>query len=115
LLIYRFVTNLYFANENRFAEEIIDLAKNTNSLKWFCISATNIGYVDFAAAETLENVFTQLKKMDITLILSEVVQPVKNELDIDGTTKMIGRENIFESVQVVLEAYKRTTDSSQYL
>ena len=62
LLIYRFGSNLYFANENRFAEEIISLAKNTDSLKWFCISATNIGDVDFTSTETLKKVYTQLNK-----------------------------------------------------
>ncbi len=42
LLIYRFGSNLYFANENRFTEEIISLAKKGGSLKWFCISATTL-------------------------------------------------------------------------
>jgi SulP family sulfate permease len=54
LLVYRFGSDLYFANENRFTEEVILLAKNANSLKWFCVSATNIGDVDFTAAEARE-------------------------------------------------------------
>lgn len=106
LLIYRFGSNLYFANESRFTEEVVSLARNANSLKWFCISATNIGDIDFTASDTLKNVYTQLEKMGITLVLSDVVQPVMNELDKDGITKLIGREHIFESVQDVIEAYK---------
>jgi sulfate permease, SulP family len=112
LLIYRFGSNLYFANENRFAEEIISLAKNTASLRWFCISATNIGDVDFTSTETFKKVYTQLNEMDVTLVLSDVVQPVMNELDRDGITEMIGRKHIFESVQDVIEAYKRAIGSS---
>jgi SulP family sulfate permease len=50
--------------------------------------------------------------MDVTLVLSDVVQPVMNELDRDGITEMIGREHIFESVQDVIEAYKRAIGSS---
>src|ERR1035437_5192727 len=42
LLIYRFGSDLYFANENRLTEEIVKLIKNIDSLKWFCISASNI-------------------------------------------------------------------------
>jgi MFS superfamily sulfate permease-like transporter len=98
LLIYRFGSNLYFANESSFTEEIIALAKNTPSLKWFCISASNIGDVDFTSAEALKKVYTQLKKWNITLVLSDVVMPVMNELDIDGIIKMIGRDYIVESV-----------------
>ncbi len=112
LLIYRFGSNLYFANEDRFTKEIIELAKKDGSLKWFCISATNIGDIDFTSIEAFKSVYTQLQQMNITLVLSEVVQPVMNELDRDGITTMIGREHIFESVQDVMEAYKKTTDSS---
>jgi MFS superfamily sulfate permease-like transporter len=111
LLIYRFGSNLYFANENLFTEEIVELVKNINSLKWFCISASNIGDVDFTSAETLKKVYDYLKKRDITLVLSDVVPPVMNELDRDGIIKMIGRDHIFESVQDVVVAYKRWIDS----
>jgi len=113
LLIYRFGSNLYFANEDRFTEEIIGLAKKDGSLNWFCISATNIGDIDFTSAKALKKVYIQLQKMGITLVLSEVVQPVMNELDRDGITKMIGRDLIFESVQDVIEAYKRSKDNSE--
>ncbi len=113
LLIYRFGSNLYFANENRFMEEVISLARNANSLKWFCISATNIGDIDFTASDTLKNVYTHLKKLGIILVLSDVVQPVMNELDKDGITKLIGREHIFESVHEVIEAYNLSMDSSK--
>jgi MFS superfamily sulfate permease-like transporter len=106
LLIYRFGSNLYFANESRFTEEVVSLARNADSLKWFCISATNIGDIDFTASDTLKNVYTQLEKMSITLVLSDVVQPVMNELNRDGIIKLIGREHIFESLQDVIEAYK---------
>ena len=112
LLIYRFGSNLYFANEDRFAEDIIDLAIKNGSLKWFCISATNIGDIDFTSAETLKKVYTQLRKLGITLVLSEVVQPVMSELDKDGITQMVGKDHIFESVQDVIEAYKKSTDGS---
>ena len=113
LLIYRFGSNLYFANENRFTEEIISLVRNANSLKWFCISATNIGDIDFTASDTLKNVYAHLKKLGIILVLSDVVQPVMNELDKDGITKLIGREHIFESVHDVIEAYNLSTGSSE--
>jgi MFS superfamily sulfate permease-like transporter len=115
LLIYRFGSNLYFANENRFTEEVISLAKNASSLKWFCISATNIGDVDFTSAEALKKVYTQLNKLGVTLVLSDVVQPVMKELDKDGITEMIGSDYIFESVQDVIKEYKRSTGDSLLL
>lgn len=111
LLIYRFGSNLYFANENLFTEEIVELAKNITSLKWFCICASNIGDVDFTSAQALKKVYAYLKKRNITLVLSDVVPPVMNELDRDGLIKMIGKDHIFESVQDVIVAYKRWINS----
>jgi len=111
LLIYRFGSNLYFANENRFTEEIVELTKNITSLEWFCLSASNIGDVDFTSAETLKSVYAYLKNRGITLVLSDVVLPVMNELERDGIIKMIGRDHIFESVQDVIVAYKRWVNS----
>jgi high affinity sulfate transporter 1 len=111
LLIYRFGSNLYFANEDRFTEDFMELARKNVSLKWFCISATNIGDIDFTSSEALKKVCTQLQEKGIALVLSEVVEPVMNELDRDGITNMIGKDHIFESVQDVIEAYKKLTDS----
>jgi MFS superfamily sulfate permease-like transporter len=111
LLIYRFGSNLYFANENLFTEEIVELTTNINSLEWFCISASNIGDVDFTSSETLKSVYAYLKKQGITLVLSDVVLPVMNELERDGIIKMIGRDHIFESVQDVIVAYKSWVNS----
>jgi len=107
LIIYRFGSNLYFANENLFTEEIVTLAKNIGSLKWFCICASNIGDVDFTSAEALKTVYACLKRRNITLVLSDVVLPVMNELDRDGIIEMIGKDHIFESVQDVIAAYKK--------
>lgn len=112
LLIYRFGSNLYFANENRFMDEIIELAKKDGSLKWFCISATNIGDIDFTSVGAIKNVYTQLQQMNITLVLSEVVQPVMKELERDGISTLIGRDHIFESVQDVIETYRNLQDMS---
>jgi high affinity sulfate transporter 1 len=111
LLIYRFGSNLYFANENLFTEEIVRLTENINSLDWFCICASNIGDVDFTSAETLKSIYAYLKKRGITLVLSDVVLPVMKELDRDGIIEMIGRDHIFESVQEVIVAYKRWINS----
>ena len=67
--------------------------------------------MDFTSAEALKKVYTQLKKLDITLVLSDVVMPVMNELDRDGIIKIIGKDHIFKSVQDVIVAYKSLADS----
>jgi MFS superfamily sulfate permease-like transporter len=107
LTIYRFGANLYFANESRFIEEVITLIRDTRRpLKWLCLSASNIGDVDYTAAETLKQVHGELIKRGVTLVVSDLEEPVGLELDRDGIVEMSGRDHIFESVQDAIAAYQ---------
>jgi MFS superfamily sulfate permease-like transporter len=106
LIIYRFGADLYFANEKRLFEDIASLARDADPpLRWFCISAANIGDVDYSGAEALKRVREELKKRGIVLILSDVKEPVLAKLERDGIVEMIGREYIFESAYDVIRIY----------
>jgi MFS superfamily sulfate permease-like transporter len=106
LIIYRFGADLYFANEKRFIEEIISLARDANPpIRWFCVSAANIGDIDYSGAETLKRVHEELAKRGIVLVLSDVKEPVMAKLERDGIVEMIGREYIFESAYDVIRIY----------
>ena len=106
LIIYRFGAYLYFANEKRFIEEIISLARAADPpLRWFCISAENISDVDYSGAETLKRVHEELAKRGIVLVMSDVNEPVLAQLERDGIVEMIGREYIFESAYDVIRIY----------
>ncbi|MDD1670882.1 MAG: SulP family inorganic anion transporter [Methanomicrobiales archaeon] len=106
LIMYRFGADLYFANEKRFIEEIISLARDADPpLRWFCISAANIGDVDYSGAETLKRVHEELAKRGIVLVMSDVKEPVLAKLKRDGIVETIGREYIFESAYDVIRIY----------
>jgi MFS superfamily sulfate permease-like transporter len=106
LIIYRFGADLYFANEGRFAEEILSLARDAEPpIRWFCISAVNIGDVDYSGAETLKQVHGELARRGIVLVLSDVKEPVLARLGRDGILDMIGREYIFDSAYDVIRIY----------
>jgi sulfate permease, SulP family len=111
LLIYRFGANLYFANEGHFEEEILSLVKSSYPIRWFCISATNIGDIDYTSIETMKVLYNQLKIRKITLVMCDVVSPVMDELIKDGLIDIIGKEHMFETVHDVMEAYKNTNFS----
>jgi len=114
LMVYRFGSDLYFANENLFIREILDLSRDAGpSLKWFCLSAANIGDVDYTSAEALKTVVSEMKRMGVTFVMSEVADPVREEFDRDGITAMVGAEHIFESVQDAIEAYRGSGGSGR--
>ncbi|HMA05451.1 MAG TPA: SulP family inorganic anion transporter [Methanomicrobiales archaeon] len=106
LIIYRFGADLYFANEKRLLEEILSLARDAEPpIRWFCISAANIGDVDYSGAETLKQVHDELAKRGVVLVLSDVKEPVLAKLGRDGIVELIGREYIFESAYDVIRIY----------
>ena len=107
LAVYRFGADLYFANETRLTEEIVNLVRTARPpLKWLCISAVNISDVDYTASETLKAVFRELEKYGVILVLSDLSDLVKVELERDGILEIIGRDHIFETVQDAVAAYR---------
>ncbi|MBP2133240.1 high affinity sulfate transporter 1 [Methanomicrobium sp. W14] len=107
LLIYRFGSNLYFANESMFTREVVTLAITARPhLKWFCLSAANIGDVDYTSSEALKEVYYELEKRGITFVICDIVGPVFNKMEKDGFFDLIGRENIFANATDVLYAYR---------
>lgn len=107
LIVYRFGSDLYFANENLFIKEVLALLRDAGpSLHWFCLSASNIGDVDYTSAEALKTIVAETKRRGVTFVMSEVADPVREEFDRDGITAMVGPDHIFESVQDAIEAYR---------
>ncbi|HVN65442.1 MAG TPA: SulP family inorganic anion transporter [Methanomicrobiales archaeon] len=107
LLMYRFGADLYFANERHFIDEIISLAKSADPpLRWFCISAENIGDVDYSGAETLKKVHGELGRRGIVLVMSDVEKPVLARIERDGIVELIGREYIFDTAYDVIRIYR---------
>lgn len=112
LIIYRFGSDLYFANENLFVREVLTLLRDAGpSLRWFCLSASNIGDVDYTSAEALKTIVAETKKKGVTFVMSEVADPVREEFNRDGITAMVGPDHIFESAQDAIEAYRKSEDT----
>jgi high affinity sulfate transporter 1 len=107
LVVYLFGSGLYYANSIRFSQEILKLVEGAEpKIKWFAIEAAAITYIDFTAADTFQQVHKTLQKQGVTLVLSNVVDNVKKELDHYGLTALIGEEHFFDTLPEVLEAYQ---------
>jgi MFS superfamily sulfate permease-like transporter len=107
LVVYLFGAGLYYANSTRFSQEILKLVEGAEpKIKWFAIEAAAITYIDFTAADIFQQVHKTLQKRGVTLVLSNVVDNVKKELDHYGLTALIGEEHFFDTLPEVLEAYQ---------
>jgi SulP family sulfate permease len=110
LMIYRFHHSLYYANAERFSQEVLELVDSAQPpLSWFCIDASAVDDIDFSAAATLRETYRSLKEKGVRLVWAEVEEDIRLELDRSELTDLIGNDAFFETTSDVEEAYRKAT------
>jgi sulfate permease, SulP family len=105
LVVYRFGSGLYFANAARLADDVTALLGSGGPVSWFCLDAAAIGDIDYSAAAVLTRVHERLRSGGIRLVLSNVVDQVRDQLDRYGLGAELGPEAYFDTSGEVLQAY----------
>jgi len=115
LAMYRFGASLYYANASRFAEETRQIRKNADPpLEWLCLVFEAVIDVDYTGSAMVRAGVERLYRHGIRVVLCEVPEEVKAELDKDGLTELIGADNFYDDIDDVLQAYlKRDTDGHE--
>lgn len=113
LAVYQFGANLYYANEAHFTSDILEIVKNASPpLRWLCLSASSIQDIDFSGSEALKQLYGELKKQGVVLVLSSVEDQVMHQLERDNLIDLIGKEHIFEFTRDVIVAYQKLPERS---
>lgn len=109
LAVYRFGAGLYYANANRFAEEIRALAGDGPSApRWICVDAGAIEDVDYSAGETLREVHDELEKQQVRLVLASLEGGVRRELDRYGLIDLFGADGLYTTLDEAVAAFRAT-------
>lgn len=109
LMIYRFHHSLYFANAEQFAQEVRSLVNSARPpLAWFCVDAIAMDDIDYSAAITFRDTYKTLNEKSIRMVLAEVEEDVRRQLDRSDLTDLIGEESFFETLDDVVIAYRST-------
>ena len=102
--------SLYYANATRFTAEALEIAEAADPpLKWFCLSGSAMGDVDYSGADAIRAVSEELASKGVTFVVSDVDPVVQRLLDAYGLTDKIGAANIFPTRIDVIEAYRAAT------
>jgi high affinity sulfate transporter 1 len=105
LLVYRFGADLFYANENRFADEVRKLVRHAPSpVRWLVVDAGAIGAIDYSAARTLRELSEQLKRSDVALIFGRVSPYLRSDMDRHEISAVIGPSRIFTTLHEALAA-----------
>jgi sulfate permease, SulP family len=105
LLVYRFGSGLYFANVARLVADVSAIVGEGPPVRWFCFDAAAIGDVDYTAATVLAQIVQREQKAGMRVVMSNVGDAVRAELDRYGITALIGADGFYETSGEVLAEY----------
>lgn len=105
LIVYRFGADLFFANADRFADEIRALVDRApNRVRWLVVDASAITDIDYSAAETFRALLTDLNLRHVSLILARVSEFLGSDLARHRVTASLGEGRIFATLHEGLAA-----------
>jgi len=105
LVVYRFGTSLYYANASRLIDDVTALTAQGSPLRWMVLDCAAIGDVDYTAAAVLTRVIEHLRKRHIRFAVSNVLGPVREQLDRYGISAALGPGAYYDTPGEVVEAF----------
>ena len=101
LVVYRFASGLYYANANRFNEEIlalVDGADPASPVRCVVLDSPALVDVDYSGSLTLKQVISELHDRGARFVVAQITDDVRAELDRFGITDSIGADAYYDTV-----------------
>ena len=105
LVVYRFGTSLYYANAAKLVEDVATLISHGSPLRWLVVDCAAIGDVDYTASTVLVKVIEHVHQRHVRLVLSSVLDPVRQQLDRYGICTALGPDAFYDTPGQALEAF----------
>ncbi|MEX0661297.1 MAG: solute carrier family 26 protein [Balneolaceae bacterium] len=107
VLIYRFDSQLYFANVEHFRDTIDELIdQKENHLQLVVLDASAINNIDSTGIHTLKELINDLNEKDIQLYFAGAIGPLRDKLKICGITEGLSVKNFHFDVEGAILAFK---------
>ena len=103
LIIYRFGADLFYANADRFVDEARALIERAPTpVRWFIVDASAVTDIDYSAAKTLRDLFSELKKQNVNVAFGRCDPGLRADLERHGLAEIIGEDRILASLHSAL-------------
>jgi SulP family sulfate permease len=109
LVVYRFAVGLFYANAERFSEEVRGLVDVPEPPLWLVLDLVAVDDIDYTGGQTLAELVGELQERGIVVAVAEPSAALQRELDTFGVTERIGRERCYESVDLARAAFRVAT------
>jgi SulP family sulfate permease len=105
LIVYRFGSDLFYANAHRFADEVRALVEHAPTpVRWFVVDAGPIEDIDFSAAQTVRDLLADLARQNVGVVFARVSSYLRSDMDRHCITPAIGEARIFTTLHHALAA-----------
>jgi SulP family sulfate permease len=107
LIVYRFGADLFYANHNRFADEVRTLVDRAPTpVRWFIVDAGAITDIDYSAARALRDLLDDLRRQQVCIVFARVSSYLRSDMDRHGITAVMGEVRIFATLHEALAAVR---------
>jgi SulP family sulfate permease len=107
LIVYRFGSDLFYANANRFADEVRALVERAPTpIRWFIVDAGAITDVDYSAAQSMRDLLDDLARRKVGIVFARVSPYLRSDMDRHHITAAIGEGRIFTTLHEAITAVR---------
>jgi MFS superfamily sulfate permease-like transporter len=107
LIVYRFGADLFYANEQRFADEVRELVKRAPApVRWLVVDAGAITALDYSAARMLRDLRDELAQSGVELIFARVSPYLRADMDRHRIATALGAARIFATLHEAVESVR---------
>ena len=105
LIVYRFGSDLFYANANRFVDEVSTLIERAPTpVRWFIVDAGAITDIDYSAAQSLRDLLGDLARKNVSVVFARVSRYLRSDMDRHQITKALGEARIFATLHEAIAA-----------
>ena len=105
LIIYRFGADLFYANADRFADEVRALiAGAPTPVQWFIVDCSALFNIDYTAAGIVRDLVDELKRDKVGFVFARVSPFLRADLARHGVSAALGAARIFQTLHEAIAA-----------
>ena len=99
LIVYRFGADLFYANHNRFSDDIRALVDHApQPVHWVVLDASAITDIDYSAAQSVRDLLTELHGRGVDVTLGRVSPGLRADMDRHRITEAVGADRLFRTL-----------------
>ncbi len=107
LIVYRFGADLFYANADRFADQVRALVAHApEPVRWFVVDCAAVFDLDYTAARTVRDLIDELKAAKVGLVLARVNEFLHSDLVRHGVAAEVGEDRIFDTLHEATDAVR---------